>query len=235
MVLVPATMKLLGDANWWLPGWLDRRLPTIDTEGEAGLPGTRDGSRSGPRADRSRSQATARAAPADLALRGHSSWEPRADPRDVQVHSEPVLEQLQALLRVVRSSPAPTIWRRPCRRSPASGARSASAPWWIGLRRRSVRAPVRPRVRPNVPHRTARPGRLDELEGPAARVRTSSSTRGSARAMTPAESRRRDTLVQRSPVSFQAGTAKMLRVAGTGPRTKPWEVLRAGKPSKRSS
>ena len=38
MVLVPATMKLLGDANWWLPGWLDRRLPTIDTEGEAGLP-----------------------------------------------------------------------------------------------------------------------------------------------------------------------------------------------------
>ena len=33
MVLVPATMKLLGDANWWLPGWLDRRLPTIDIHG----------------------------------------------------------------------------------------------------------------------------------------------------------------------------------------------------------
>jgi putative drug exporter of the RND superfamily len=29
MVLVPATMKLLGDANWWLPGWLGRLLPTI--------------------------------------------------------------------------------------------------------------------------------------------------------------------------------------------------------------
>ncbi len=27
MVLVPATMKLLGDANWWIPGWLDRLLP----------------------------------------------------------------------------------------------------------------------------------------------------------------------------------------------------------------
>ena len=38
MVLVPATMKLMGDANWWLPGWLDRLLPTIDIEGEAGLP-----------------------------------------------------------------------------------------------------------------------------------------------------------------------------------------------------
>ena len=40
LVLVPATMTLLGDANWWLPGWLDRLLPSIDTEGEAALPGT---------------------------------------------------------------------------------------------------------------------------------------------------------------------------------------------------
>ncbi len=38
MVLVPATMKLMGDANWWIPGWLDRLLPTIDIDGEAGLP-----------------------------------------------------------------------------------------------------------------------------------------------------------------------------------------------------
>ena len=38
MVLVPATMKLLGDRNWWLPGWLDRLLPRLDIEGEAGLP-----------------------------------------------------------------------------------------------------------------------------------------------------------------------------------------------------
>jgi RND superfamily putative drug exporter len=33
MVLVPATMELLGDKNWWLPGWLDRILPTLDVEG----------------------------------------------------------------------------------------------------------------------------------------------------------------------------------------------------------
>jgi RND superfamily putative drug exporter len=26
LVLVPATMVLLGDANWYLPRWLDRRL-----------------------------------------------------------------------------------------------------------------------------------------------------------------------------------------------------------------
>ncbi len=38
VVLVPASMKLMGDANWWLPAWLDRLLPTIDIEGEAGLP-----------------------------------------------------------------------------------------------------------------------------------------------------------------------------------------------------
>jgi putative drug exporter of the RND superfamily len=32
MVLVPATMTLLGRWNWWLPAWLDRLLPTIDAE-----------------------------------------------------------------------------------------------------------------------------------------------------------------------------------------------------------
>jgi RND superfamily putative drug exporter len=32
VVLVPATMVLLGDANWWLPGWLDRILPKMHLE-----------------------------------------------------------------------------------------------------------------------------------------------------------------------------------------------------------
>lgn len=32
MILVPATMRLLGDWNWWLPGWLGRRLPTVELE-----------------------------------------------------------------------------------------------------------------------------------------------------------------------------------------------------------
>jgi RND superfamily putative drug exporter len=35
MLLVPATMELLGDANWWLPKWLDRMLPKISVEGHA--------------------------------------------------------------------------------------------------------------------------------------------------------------------------------------------------------
>jgi len=30
MVLVPAVMQLLGRANWWIPGWLDRVLPKLD-------------------------------------------------------------------------------------------------------------------------------------------------------------------------------------------------------------
>ncbi len=34
MVLVPATMELLGDRNWWLPRWLDRLLPHLDLEPE---------------------------------------------------------------------------------------------------------------------------------------------------------------------------------------------------------
>jgi putative drug exporter of the RND superfamily len=38
MVLVPATMELLGDRNWWLPRWLDRRLPHLDVEGDIAAP-----------------------------------------------------------------------------------------------------------------------------------------------------------------------------------------------------
>ncbi|MEO1058000.1 MAG: MMPL family transporter [Actinomycetota bacterium] len=34
IVLVPAMMKLMGDTNWWLPGWLDRLLPNIDIDAE---------------------------------------------------------------------------------------------------------------------------------------------------------------------------------------------------------
>ncbi|PLC11599.1 RND transporter [Kocuria flava] len=60
MMLIPATMHLLGDRAWWLPRWLDRILPDVDVEGESlrreaaepvaedgpagnGSPGTADG------------------------------------------------------------------------------------------------------------------------------------------------------------------------------------------------
>jgi putative drug exporter of the RND superfamily len=32
MVLVPATMELLGDRNWWFPRWLDRVIPRLHVE-----------------------------------------------------------------------------------------------------------------------------------------------------------------------------------------------------------
>jgi RND superfamily putative drug exporter len=35
LLLVPATMELLGEKNWWLPKWLDRILPTLNVEGVA--------------------------------------------------------------------------------------------------------------------------------------------------------------------------------------------------------
>ena len=35
LVLLPALIKLCGDWNWWLPGWLDRLLPRLDVEGTA--------------------------------------------------------------------------------------------------------------------------------------------------------------------------------------------------------
>jgi RND superfamily putative drug exporter len=34
MVLVPATMAMLGRWNWWLPAWLDRILPGVSVEGQ---------------------------------------------------------------------------------------------------------------------------------------------------------------------------------------------------------
>jgi RND superfamily putative drug exporter len=40
MVLVPATMTMLGRWNWWLPGWLDRLLPHLDVEGRPTAPVT---------------------------------------------------------------------------------------------------------------------------------------------------------------------------------------------------
>jgi RND superfamily putative drug exporter len=39
LVLVPAVMQLLGDRNWWIPGWLEKILPRIDVEGPVGAEG----------------------------------------------------------------------------------------------------------------------------------------------------------------------------------------------------
>jgi putative drug exporter of the RND superfamily len=33
IVMVPATMELLGDKNWWFPRWLDRIIPKLNVEG----------------------------------------------------------------------------------------------------------------------------------------------------------------------------------------------------------
>jgi RND superfamily putative drug exporter len=38
LVLVPSTMELLGDRNWWLPGWLGRIMPHVSFESAAEEP-----------------------------------------------------------------------------------------------------------------------------------------------------------------------------------------------------
>ena len=43
MLLVPATMELLGRRNWWLPPWLDRLLPVIQVEAQELPAGSGDG------------------------------------------------------------------------------------------------------------------------------------------------------------------------------------------------
>jgi RND superfamily putative drug exporter len=35
MVLMPALLSLLGRSAWWIPAWLDKALPHVDTEGHA--------------------------------------------------------------------------------------------------------------------------------------------------------------------------------------------------------
>jgi RND superfamily putative drug exporter len=37
LVLVPATMELLGARNWWMPKWLDRILPRLNVEGSSAV------------------------------------------------------------------------------------------------------------------------------------------------------------------------------------------------------
>ena len=41
-VLVAAIMHTVGDANWRLPEWLNRRLPHLDIEGDAIAPPVED-------------------------------------------------------------------------------------------------------------------------------------------------------------------------------------------------
>jgi uncharacterized membrane protein YdfJ with MMPL/SSD domain len=33
MIMVPSTMVLLKEGNWWLPRWLDQIVPEVDIEG----------------------------------------------------------------------------------------------------------------------------------------------------------------------------------------------------------
>ncbi len=46
LVLVPSVMELLGRANWYIPGWLDRVVPHLGVEVDADPPA--DGSPSRP-------------------------------------------------------------------------------------------------------------------------------------------------------------------------------------------
>jgi RND superfamily putative drug exporter len=35
LVLLPAVMRMFGERTWWIPDWLDERLPLFDVEGAA--------------------------------------------------------------------------------------------------------------------------------------------------------------------------------------------------------
>ena len=54
LVLVPATMELLGDRNWWLPRWLDRLLPHVNVTDEPAIPVATAATADGHRTDEQR-------------------------------------------------------------------------------------------------------------------------------------------------------------------------------------
>ncbi len=52
-LLVPAIMEILGERAWWLPGWLERRLPRLQVDGPAADERAAEGSdRLGPETER---------------------------------------------------------------------------------------------------------------------------------------------------------------------------------------
>jgi RND superfamily putative drug exporter len=82
MLLVPATMELLGDKNWWMPKWLDRLIPHVALEQSTSqTPGQISGGSSG--------QSTGQASEADGGVDGLSATQgvdheitPSSDERD---------------------------------------------------------------------------------------------------------------------------------------------------------
>lgn len=78
MLVVPAIMHLLGPANWWLPGWLDRWLPAVSVEGQA--PGRQDIGNSNSTRSRHAAGSTTYPAPAVL-----STPDPPAEVDGVEV------------------------------------------------------------------------------------------------------------------------------------------------------
>ncbi len=95
MVVVPAFMELFGDANWWLPRWLERILPrvSVDTAVVAGVPvdvapgevapveAAQVGSGSEPASGNGRRRPTSKAKPKAPARKSKSAVRTKAKPK----------------------------------------------------------------------------------------------------------------------------------------------------------
>ena len=137
MVLVPATMALLGNANWWLPKWLDRILPHLDLEGGP-TPATAE--LPGPAGARSRSppeSVTSRRSPPRTNRFGSSAAVSRLGQNRDCVTAvlatklfEPRVPQGSGLAAAARRSASTTGSRRGsrwCRHLPATASPASSA------------------------------------------------------------------------------------------------------------
>ena len=84
MVLVPATMSLLGERNWWTPAWLDRVLPHLDAEGDARRGGAAGARRARPAPGRLR---RARVSPCGSVSWAHAGSSTRTARRSTSAHA----------------------------------------------------------------------------------------------------------------------------------------------------
>ena len=116
MVLVPATMELLGDRNWWLPNWLDRLLPRLTVDGPRADPIGTDATDDGSEPEGSESRWRQQDGLDDVNALLEASWSSQANQLDARELYTLVPETSRDGLAAVAGSPrnllfGPRCWR----------------------------------------------------------------------------------------------------------------------------
>ena len=170
LILVPTTMEMMGNANWWLPRWLDRILPDMDFESSEATPkhATPQPWRPYDVQDRAHHRLFDR----HRALDGQAAGRRRVDRLRDRAPDRPRSRTSRptAAARSRSTSPTRTRWSPPCAPSRRPRARSARSSTTPASRRsgRSRRVPM-DRVRALFETNVFGPVRLAQLVLPGMR------------------------------------------------------------------